>query len=787
MLDGGRPEAGTMDAATSDAPPPDGATDAGSFDGSCGAMGPCPAGSDCVMGACVPRGAACASTSECEGDTRCEMGRCVPWRDGDSDVSCATEIRPGVFAPAIQCEFRTAPMGDAFPNHTHVFGAVVVGDLGVAGRAPDDTPHPSIVAIFDPGTHGNPISQTGILRVLDGRTCALQATLGEQPLIASTSPALADLDNDGTSEIVAIKAGGGLVAYRYSMGAWRIYWRSNNGGMPFEVTGAWWSAPTILDLDDDGLPEVLRGAYVFNGRTGALIGGAGANAGVTQYDTRGGGLGTHTVALDVDEDGEVELVDGQQVFRWDRAMRNWVLEAYSTPAGTVGHTAVGDLGPYTSGRFPDNETPEIAVIAAGTARIETLDGRVVFGPVTIPGGFGGPPTIADFDGDGLAEFASAGGTQYIVFDPDCAMTPRPGGRCATGTTNGVLWTRPSQDGSSAVTGSTSFDFEGDGRVEAVYADECFLRVYDGASGTVLFSAPHASCTWLENPIVVDVDGDYRAEIVMGSNHLCGTIGVGRACMGLGPRNTDPIFPGLRCRGDDDCRSGACVEGLCRCTMDAQCCAPGGPACEYVCVAPPAGTPGMGNTCRASRERGPNGVRVYADVADRWVRSRTVWNQHAYHITNIQDDLRVPRTSAVRRNWRERGLNSFRANVQGAAGMVGVADATAAGGSFTCEADNTAVLSARVCNRGAAPIPETSAVGFYRGDPDEMAPLACSAPLGRRLDPGACATVTCRWPGAGMSMMPVDLTVRVDDNSAVRECRERNNRATLRRVVCPMIG
>jgi hypothetical protein len=76
----------------------------------------------------------------------------------------------------------------------------------------------------------------------------------------------------------------------------------------------------------------------------------------------------------------------------------------------------------------------------------------------------------------------------MVFDPDCTATSRPRGRCASATTNGVLWTRPSQDTSSAVTGSTTFDFEGDGRVEAVYADECFLRVYDGLSGDVLYSA-----------------------------------------------------------------------------------------------------------------------------------------------------------------------------------------------------------------------------------------------------------------------------------------------------------
>lgn len=735
-----------------------------------------------------PSGPPCASEEECTGDAHCSSGRCVPWIDTGSNAACAVDVRPGVFAPTVQCEFREAPAGDAFPNHTHVFGSVVVGDLSAGRRDPDEAQRPSIVGIFDSAMHMNSISMTGVLRILDGRTCALQATLSDPPLVASSSPAIADLDNDGLVEVVALAAGGGLVAFRQTMpGMWSVFWRSNNMGMPYTLNGGWWTSPSIVDLDDDGFPEVLRNGVVFDGRTGALIGGASASAGIASYDNRGGGgLGVHVVVMDVDEDNEPELIDGANVYRWDRATRDWVLESYNGAGGTVGHVAIADMGPYTSARFDAVEIPEVVVISNGSARIETLEGRVVFGPVAIPGGYGGPPTIGDFDGDGRAEFASAGGTQYIVFDPDCTATPRAGGRCASMSTNGILWSRPSQDASSAVTGSTTFDFEGDGRVEAVYADECFLRVYDGTSGDVLYSAPHSSCTWLENPIVADVDGDFRAEIVMGSNHLCGTLGVGRACGGLGPRSTDPIFAGLRCQSNGDCLSNSCVEGLCRCTSDAQCCSSAN--CDFVCESAIAGTPGTGNTCRASRVRGPNGVRVFSDVMDRWVGSRSVWNQHAYHVTNVEDNLRVPRTSMVRKGWRTAGLNNFRANVQGRAGMMGVPDATAASSSWACNAGNVASLRARVCNRGAAPLADTVSVGFYDGDPEAMGTTRlCAAPLGRVLAPGACAEVSCDWPGAAMVATPVDVQIRVDDSAIVRECRESNNRVSLPRVVCPMIG
>jgi hypothetical protein len=52
---------------------------------------------------------------------------------------------------------------------------------------------------------------------------------------------------------------------------------------------------------------------------------------------------------------------------------------------------------------------------------------------------------------------------------------------------GIAWSRSTQDLSSNVTGSSIFDFEADGRSEVVYGDECFVRVYDGQSGDVLFS------------------------------------------------------------------------------------------------------------------------------------------------------------------------------------------------------------------------------------------------------------------------------------------------------------
>ncbi len=39
----------------------------------------------------------------------------------------------------------------------------------------------------------------------------------------------------------------------------------------------------------------------------------------------------------------------------------------------------------------------------------------------------------------------------------------------------------------------------------------------------------------------------------------------------------------------------------------------------------------GINCNATKQRG---IRVFGDSKGQWVRTRRVWNQHAYHVTNV---------------------------------------------------------------------------------------------------------------------------------------------------------
>ena len=53
------------------------------------------------------------------------------------------------------------------------------------------------------------------------------------------------------------------------------------------------------------------------------------------------------------------------------------------------------------------------------------------------------------------------------------------------------------------------------------------------------------------------------------------------------------------------------------------------------------------------------VQVIRDVEDRWIQARRIWNQHTYHVTNVQEDGTIPQVEP--KNWEH--YNTFRTNIQ----------------------------------------------------------------------------------------------------------------------------
>lgn len=741
----------------------------------------CGAGEVCRYATCVATPTACSANTGCTGDRYCDVSamECLPWGvgpGGAADTSCAGAAAPGAFFPQLQCAWLGPPAGDAYPDHVNVLATPMVAAL-------DDPATPSIVFTAYNGSddHGGescaaskPLDSYGVIRIVDGRTCAQRATIAAPSVIGSASLAIADLGgDDATPEIVAARSPGGLVAFTHRAGGWQVLWQTSTNVAAGLCD---WAGPAIHDLDDDGVPEVIFYGAVYDGRTGAAIDESVAS------DVDAIGVGYIPVVADLDGDGLPELVTGKGLYTWDRALRRWgPRRPLGAPNGLV---AVGDFGTFPAigqdDRAHTDGIAEVVVIDQGVVHVLNVAGREVFsakfrGSDGSPEG--GPPTIADFDGDGRVEIGAAGNAGYQVFDPDCktsasqpAIDPAT---CATRSTDGVLWLSPTQNRAGNLAGSSLFDFDGDGRAEIVHGDQCFTRIYDGATGRVLFSRHRTSCLWYENPVVADTDGDFNAELITTANRACSI-----ACP-----TVDPAFDGVACVDDGDCtpttRCGRDAAGdalgRCRCALDADC------GDGLVCRDPIAGASPIGKVCRAGHPAGAStGIQVLADAADRWIAARPIWNQHAYSVTNVDPAGKVPRTSAWLRNWAQPGLDNFRANMPiDPAAPRAQPDLTVKRASVACAAAG-AMVTAELCNRGGQPVAAGVPVAVYLASTPSR--LRCQAQTAELVASGACTSVSCRWSGpAGDGVVVVDD--RGNGAGQVRECREDNNVLAVH-VDCP---
>ncbi len=166
-----------------------------------------------------------------------------------------------------------------------------------------------------------------------------------------------------------------------------------------------------------------------------------------------------------------------------------------------------------------------------------------------------------------------------------------------------------------------------------------------------------------------------------------------------------------------------------------------------------------------------GIQVYGDAADQWVSTRQVWNQHTYHITNVNDDGTIP-TDEVN-NWDV--YNNYRLNALTAGCAYAKPDLTA---SYVRKAVNATsiVLTARIGNGGGILAGANVPVAFYNGDPASGGILLGTARTSVSLQPGTFEDVTLTLPG-GTLASPV--WVVADDNGTGHglhtELSESNNK------------
>ncbi len=293
---------------------------------------------------------------------------------------------------------------------------------------------------------------------------------------ANASPVIGDLEGDGTNEI-CVQAfddtRSGVICLDGQGNFLDFY--------DFSVPG---NGPSLADLDGDGEAEIIGATAAVN-----LDGDVVASTDlVPQF-----GL---SFAADITGNGMQEIITERAIF---------------TRSGRVLWQSTSRYGPVGLADVDRDGYPELIQVLPDPAEIRCINvaqngGMCWSEELREAPELAGPPTIADFDGDGWPEIAVASFDHVYLVDHQGQH----------------VWMVAASDRSSGSAGLSAFDFDGDGDYEIAYADERTFRILDGGSGRTLFEFDqHGSGTWLEYPVIADVDNDGAAEVVLGSNDFFG--------------------------------------------------------------------------------------------------------------------------------------------------------------------------------------------------------------------------------------------------------------------------
>ena len=407
---------------------------------------------------------------------------------------------------------------------------------------------------------------------------------------------------------------------------------------------------------------------------------------------------------DLEGDGVLEILFGAQIYD---------VAGNLLATGAHGHGSNASRPQFPTSFAADLDLDGVQEIVVGNAAYDGAGNALWFNGE--PDGF---PAVGNFDSDPEGEVAVVFSNQVRIQDSDGTLIAGP-------------VTLP---GSGSGGPPTVADFDGDGEPEIGVANLAFYAMLD-TDLSLLWSNPTTDASSsITGSSAFDFDADGASEVVYSDEH---DVWVWSGATG------DLIY-----RGDGHAS---------------------GTHLEYPVVAqviddgPPQIVVGSNNLSSA----GWNGITLLSDSGRAWVNTRSVWNQHAFMPTHINDDLTVPPTPAM--PWAVG--QGFRQNEVTTVPGVPAPDLQVEL-DFVCDLACPASLSVwvQVANEGA------TATGFdvqvaRVSDGlvlDSFAVLgAVEASLGGSrelvLDP---------------SLLDGEVVVTVDPLGAVTECREGNNQLVL---------
>lgn len=176
-----------------------------------------------------------------------------------------------------------------------------------------------------------------------------------------------------------------------------------------------------------------------------------------------------------------------------------------------------------------------------------------------------------------------------------------------------------------------------------------------------------------------------------------------------------------------------------------------------------------------------GLEIWGSGDDAWIPARPIWNQHTYHVDNVEDDGSIPIQEAG--GWQTH--NTYRANQPGDA-VVLYPDLTGVISPFDesrC-AEGILRVCAAVRNTGEFFVGPDILVRFLEGNPAAGNVVIGETATTRSLGPGEQEIVCADWANA--PAVATDVWLEIDIAGAARECDEENNTVYLGPGRCPGI-